>query len=184
MVSWPMYRRFENSMGDRPTPAAILMVTLLMICVIIPLSFLSVAVAQQLPGAIRAVSGAITNFTVPLWLNDIPGIGTWLYEQSTMLFQPRAMAELLEKLVNPLSRQVVTIAMTLGNGLVQLLLVALIAFFFIDFFKTCSCFWICLRCLFVATCAEASTAATIISTAVKIETISFVVFIIVNYLIS
>ena len=130
MVSWPMYRRFENSMGDRPTPAAILMVTLLMICVIIPLSFLSVAVAQQLPGAIRALSSAITSFTVPVWLNDIPGIGSWLYEQATLLFQPRAMAELLEKLINPLSRQVVTVAMTLGNGLVQLLLVALIAFFF------------------------------------------------------
>ncbi|MBO7173311.1 MAG: AI-2E family transporter [Burkholderiaceae bacterium] len=130
VVTWPLYRRIENSMGDRPTPAAILMVALLMVCVIIPLSFLSAAVAQQLPDAIRGISGAITTFTVPLWLNDIPGIGSWLFEQATELFQPKAMAELLERLINPLSRQVVSIAMMLGNGLVQLLLVALIAFFF------------------------------------------------------
>lgn len=130
LVTWPLYRRIENSMGDRPTPASILMVALLMVCVIIPLSFLSVAVAQQLPEAIRGVSGAITTFTVPTWLNDIPGIGSWLYEQATSLFQPKAMAELLERLINPLSRQVVSLAMMLGNGLVQLLLVALIAFFF------------------------------------------------------
>ena len=130
VVTWPLYRRIENSMGDRPTPAAILMVALLMVCVIIPLSFLSAAVAQQLPDAIRGISGAITTFTVPLWLNDIPGIGSWLFEQATELFQPKAMAELVERLINPLSRQVVSIAMMLGNGLVQLLLVALIAFFF------------------------------------------------------
>ena len=130
MVTWPVYKRCENSFAGSSTPAAVVMVFLLMIGVIIPLTFLSVAVAQQLPDAIRGISSAITSFTVPIWLQEIPGIGTWLYQQAVELFQPRAMAELLEKLINPLSRQVVTIAMTLGNGFVQLMLVALIAFFF------------------------------------------------------
>ena len=41
VVSWPLFLRFKNSLGNRPTPAAFFMVMLLVVCLIIPTMFLS-----------------------------------------------------------------------------------------------------------------------------------------------
>lgn len=130
VVTWPIYKRFENSLGNRPTLASIVMVTFLVVCLIIPLTLLSVTVAQQLPGAILAITSHLKSFTIPTWIQDIPFLGPWLFSQIIDIFEPKAMAETLEKLINPLSRQVVNVALAIGNGAVQLGLVAFIAFFF------------------------------------------------------
>ena len=130
VVSWPLFKRFKNSMGERATPAALLMVILLTVLIIIPITFLSAAIAQQLPVAIAAASDYIRTISAPLWLKDIPMVGPWLYNQVAIVFEPKAMAELIKKLIDPVSRELVSIALQLGNGLVQLTLVAFIAFFF------------------------------------------------------
>lgn len=130
VVSWPLFLRFKNSMGNRPTPAAFFMVTLLVVCLIIPTMFLSAAVAQQLPSAISGITEYLRTVEEPLWLKDIPVIGDWLYTQLAVVFQPQAFAELMKRMVDPISREVLAIAVSLGNGLVQMALVTFIAFFF------------------------------------------------------
>ena len=130
VVSWPLFARFKTNMGNRPTPAAFLMVTLLVVCLIIPMMFLSAAVAQQLPSAISGITEYIRTISAPLWLKEIPVIGTWLYSQMAIVFQPQALADLMRKMIDPITREVFTIALSLGNGLVQMALVAFIAFFF------------------------------------------------------
>lgn len=130
VVSWPLFARFKTNMGNRPTPAAFLMVTLLVVCLIIPMMFLSAAVAQQLPSAISGITEYIRAISAPLWLKEIPVIGTWLYSQMAIVFQPQALADLMRKMIDPITREVFTIALSLGNGLVQMALVAFIAFFF------------------------------------------------------
>ena len=130
VVSWPLFSRFKTNMGNRPTPASLLMVTLLVVCLIIPTMFLSAAIAQQLPSAIANVTEYIRTMTAPVWVKDIPMIGTWLYNQLAIVFQPKALADLMVKMIDPITREVLTIAMALGNGLVQMALVAFIAFFF------------------------------------------------------
>ena len=47
-----------------------------------------------------------------------------------IVFQPQALADLMRKMIDPITREVFTIALSLGNGLVQMALVAFIAFFF------------------------------------------------------
>ena len=130
VATWPIYKRFENSLGDRPIVASIVMVTILVVGLIIPLTLLSAAVAQQLPGAILTITSNVKTLTVPTWIQDIPFLGSWLFDQAVEVFEPKALAETLERLINPLSRQVVNLALALGNGIVQLALVAFIAFFF------------------------------------------------------
>lgn len=130
IVSWPMFKRCKNSFAEYSTPAAFIMVTLLVVCLIIPFSFLSAVVAQQLPGAIANIVDAIRNLTAPEWLKQIPVIGPWLYSQIAIAFEPQALNELIRKLIDPVSREILNIALTLGNGLVQMALVAFIAFFF------------------------------------------------------
>ena len=130
VVSWPMFKRFSTAMGNRPTPAALLMVTLLVVCLIIPTMFLSAAVAQQLPGAISGITEYIRTISAPDWVQEIPLIGSWLYSQLAVVFQPQALADYMKKMIDPITREVLTIAWALGNGLVQMGLVAFIAFFF------------------------------------------------------
>ncbi len=130
VVSWPLFVRFKTSMGNRPTPAALLIVTLLVVCLIIPTMFLSAAIAQQLPSAISGATEYIRTISAPDWVKEIPMIGSWLYNQLAIVFQPQAFADFMKKMIDPITREVFTIAMALGNGLVQMALVAFIAFFF------------------------------------------------------
>ena len=130
VVSWPLFVRFKTSMGNRPTPAALLIVTLLVVCLIIPTMFLSAAIAQQLPSAISGVTESIRTLSAPDGVKEIPMIGSWLYNQLAIVFQPQALADFMKKMIDPITREVLTIAMALGNGLIQMALVAFIAFFF------------------------------------------------------
>ena len=130
VVSWPLFSRFKTSLGNRPTPAALLMVLLLVVCLIIPMMFLSAAVAQQLPSAISGITAYLRTITAPDGLKDIPVIGPWLYNQVAIVFQPQALADYMGKMIDPITREVFTVAISLGNGLVQMALVAFIAFFF------------------------------------------------------
>lgn len=130
VVSWPLFSRFKTSLGNRPTPAALLMVLLLVVCLIIPMMFLSAAVAQQLPSAISGITAYLRTITAPDGLKDIPVIGPWLYSQVAIVFQPQALADYMGKMIDPITREVFTVAISLGNGLVQMALVAFIAFFF------------------------------------------------------
>ncbi len=130
VVSWPLFSRFKTGLGNRPTPAALLMVLLLVVCLIIPMMFLSAAVAQQLPSAISGITAYLRTITAPDGLKDIPVIGPWLYSQVAIVFQPQALADYMGKMIDPITREVFTVAISLGNGLVQMALVAFIAFFF------------------------------------------------------
>lgn len=130
IVSWPMFARCKNSFAEYSTPAAFVMVGLLVVCLIIPLSFLSAVIAQQLPGVISGGADLIRSMQAPEWLKDIPMVGPWLYNQIAIVFEPEALNELIRKLIDPISREVLTVALSLGNGLIQMGLVAFIAFFF------------------------------------------------------
>ncbi len=129
IVSWPLFERFRTALGNRPTWASIVMVTLLTVCVIIPISFLSAVVAHQLPGAVSGVMNAMQNMSAPIWLQDIPYIGPWLYGQLAFLFDIKELNELIQRLVQPMSRFALNTAISAGNGLLQMVLVAFIAFF-------------------------------------------------------
>ena len=49
VVTWPLYSRARSSFGNTTTIPALIMVILLITCVLIPTSFILVALAQQIP---------------------------------------------------------------------------------------------------------------------------------------
>ena len=55
---------------------------MLIIGVLIPSSFLLIALAQQIPKGISVIREWIASgFTIPPAISEIPGIGPWLHDQ-------------------------------------------------------------------------------------------------------
>ena len=50
VVTWPLFSRLHTSFGNASAPAAMLMVTLIIVVFLIPMSLVLVALAQPLPG--------------------------------------------------------------------------------------------------------------------------------------
>ena len=76
VVTWPLFESARDSMRGTTTVPAILMVTLLIVCVLIPSSILLVVLAQQLPKGVMLLKQWIASgFSLPPWITDIPYVG-------------------------------------------------------------------------------------------------------------
>lgn len=130
VVSWPLYLRALNSLGNS-TAAAALMITVIVITVLIPLSILSGVLAHQIPEVILWVKNWVSDgMPLPAWLTNMPYVGPSITDAFHFGLDPRALSSVLQKSFDPLSKWILNISMGIGNGLFQLALVAFIAFFF------------------------------------------------------
>ena len=131
VVTWPLYVHARSSMAGATTMPALLMVGLLIVVVLIPLSFLLIAVAQQIPKAVTIGREWIASgFSMPDWIVDIPVVGAWLHEQLLFALDPASLAPTLQKILEPVTSWVLHAAVNVSNGLFQLCLVTFIVFFF------------------------------------------------------
>ena len=131
VVTWPLYMRARVSMGGNTTFPAILMVFLIIVGVLIPTSFLLVAIAQQIPKAVEIVREWIASgFTIPPAIAEIPRIGPWLHDQLLFAIDPASLSSTLQKLLEPMSAWILNAAVNVSQGLLQLALVTFIGFFF------------------------------------------------------
>ena len=131
VVTWPLFMRARVSMGGNTTFPAILMVFLIIVGVLIPTSFLLVAIAQQIPKAVEIVREWIASgFTIPPAIAEIPRIGPWLHDQLLFAIDPASLSSTLQKLLEPMSAWILNAAVNVSQGLLQLALVTFIVFFF------------------------------------------------------
>ena len=131
VVTWPMFARARSSMGGSTAVPAAMMVFLLIVGVLIPTSFLLIALAQQIPKGISVIRQWISSgFTIPPAIADIPGIGPWLHEQLLFAIDPASLSTTMQKLLEPLSAALLNVAFNISNILMQLALVTFIVFFF------------------------------------------------------
>ena len=131
VVTWPLFMRARVSMGGNTTFPAILMVFLIIVGVLIPTSFLLVAIAQQIPKAVEIVREWIASgFTIPPVIAEIPRIGPWLHDQLLFAIDPASLSSTLQKLLEPMSAWILNAAVNVSQGLLQLALVTFIVFFF------------------------------------------------------
>ena len=131
VVTWPLFMRARVSMGGNTTFPAILMVFLIIVGVLIPTSFLLVAIAQQIPKAVELVREWIASgFTIPPAIAEIPRIGPWLHDQLLFAIDPASLSSTLQKLLEPMSAWILNAAVNVSQGLLQLALVTFIVFFF------------------------------------------------------
>ena len=131
VVTWPLFESARDSLRGSTTLPAVLMVTLLIVCVLIPSSVILVIIAQQLPTGVALLKDWIASgFALPPWISDIPYVGPWLHDQLTFAIDPATLATTMQKLVEPLTSWVLNAALNVSNILLQLALVTFIVFFF------------------------------------------------------
>lgn len=131
VATWPIFDKLLAATRHRATPAAIIMVLGIIVVVLIPMSFILIAAAQQIPKGIAALMSWIKD-PAPI-LESIAGIpyaGPWLHEQLLHAIDPSTFAQTVQKLFEPVTSFVVNSAVSASNGLFQLALVTFIAFFF------------------------------------------------------
>jgi predicted PurR-regulated permease PerM len=132
IATWPLYQRINDGLGGHSTWSAALMMLLIIVLVVIPITVLAGAAADQLPALFTTVRGWFAGgIRVPEQLKTVPVIGERAYDQLVALAgDKQQLTALAQKLLEPAGRLSVAAVRTLGDGIVQLLLVTFIVFFY------------------------------------------------------
>ena len=131
VVTWPFFLKIRAACRERSTLAASFMVTGIIVVFLIPISFLLVAAAQQIPKAVQLLRAWIASgFQFPAWIAEIPMVGDWLHEQLVTVLDPHTLGDTLQKTLEPVVSAVLGTAVNVSNALLQLALVTFIVFFF------------------------------------------------------
>ncbi|MEW5782445.1 MAG: AI-2E family transporter [Pseudomonadota bacterium] len=133
LTTWPMFAWFESRLKGRSTLAALLATLVLATAVLLPMSYLAATIADavaQLIGILRPWFEA-GDYAPPGWLAGLPLVGEPFDAYWRKLAGSHAeLTQLGKQLFEP-TRKVLTASATLiGQGLLELTLVVLIAFFF------------------------------------------------------
>ncbi len=132
IVSWPLFKRIKDYCRGNNLVASLVMVMLLMVLIVLPITGLSLVSAQQVPVLVGMVRNWIAaGFTIPHEIQEIPMIGNWLYSQiDTILGNKQELAAFGQKLFDPVSKMLLSGAVMLGDGLLQMVLMLFVIFFF------------------------------------------------------
>lgn len=131
VVTWPVFRWLLDHLRQSTTLAASAMVLLIIVTFLIPMSFLLFALAQQIPRWVTMAAAWLKDPAPVLAAVDgIPYVGAWLHEQLRLAIDPATFGHTVQRMLDPLSSGLVNAAVNVGNGVVQLIFVTFIVFFF------------------------------------------------------
>ncbi|HQR75320.1 MAG TPA: AI-2E family transporter [Burkholderiaceae bacterium] len=132
IATWPLFERLRKTVGGNSTLAATTMLIAILVLVIIPITFLSAAAADKVPAVVELVKGWTKDgLHTPEALKSVPLVGERLFNQIESLLADRAqLASLLQKALEPAGRLSIAFVRVLGDGILQLLLVTFIVFFY------------------------------------------------------
>jgi predicted PurR-regulated permease PerM len=133
IATWPIYERLRGRLGGSNAWGAASMLLLMLITVIVPLALLAEAAGDNLPTLFSTLKKWQVNdgLTIPPEVRNIPVVGERVFEWlSTLLTDRSQMAAFLQRAVEPAGKLSFALVRLLGDGLVQLLLVAFIVFFY------------------------------------------------------
>jgi len=132
IATWPLFQRLRRTLRGNSTFAATVMLVMILVLVIIPITLLAAAAADKLPHAVEIVKGWARNgLQAPEILKQIPGIGDRLFSQlESLLIDREQLAALLKRAVEPAGRLSLVFVRVLGDGILQLLLVTFVVFFY------------------------------------------------------
>ncbi len=133
LTTWPMYAWLERRFHGRATLAALVSTLVLATAVLLPMSYLAATVADavtQLIDLLRPWFEA-GDYAPPTWLGTLPLVGEPLDAYWRKLAANHAeLAQLGRQLFEPTRKFLTAAATLIGQGLLELTLVVLIAFFF------------------------------------------------------
>jgi len=132
IATWPLFERLRRAVGGNSTLAATTMLLAILILVIIPITLLSAAAADKLPALVEIVKGWTKGgLHTPEALKSIPVVGERLFSQIESLLADRAqLSALVQRALEPAGRLSIAFVRVLGDGILQLLLVTFIVFFY------------------------------------------------------
>lgn len=131
VVSWPIHARVRRWCGNGTTLPASIMVGALVILVLIPVSLALISVAQRIPAIIHWVRGWIhAGFPIPEWILSLPYVGPWLASGQITTIDMSQLGPTIQKIVEPASSWILNATLNVGQGLIQIALVAFVVFFF------------------------------------------------------
>jgi predicted PurR-regulated permease PerM len=131
--TWPIYAWVRRKFGGRPTPAALVMVLLLVLVVIVPLAVLAAVLTTNSSDLVDLVKRYVDAGPPdpPSWLASLPLVGDHINAYWHRLLENREeLAALGRRLLDPLKSLGIALGAILGEGLLQLTLVAFVSFFF------------------------------------------------------
>ena len=134
MSTWPAYTGLRTRWGDRGSLAALVLVLGLAVALALPVALAAQSLIVHSSGVIEALRGFLdnrANFELPGFIRNLPLIGPWLSDYSSLLLQSREeLVALAKRLAEPTKTMFIALGGAVGEGLVQILIALFVAFFF------------------------------------------------------
>ena len=132
IATWPAYERLRSNLRGHSTISASVMLLLILVTVIVPIALLAEATADHLPALFSAVRNwRAEGLHVPEQIKTIPIVGESAFQWLTSMLADRTQsAALLQRALEPAGKLSLAFVRLLGDGLLQLLLVTFIVFFY------------------------------------------------------
>ncbi len=130
LSTWPAFTWIKDRLNGRRTLAALLMTLLLAVCFLVPLTFLGSSLADNFGRLYSVVLEPIINGPgeMPAWLHELPLIGPYLDGiWNDYVAQPLQEGAALKAHLAP---KLIATGKAIGQGMLDLSLGVLIAFFF------------------------------------------------------
>ena len=134
MSTWPAFVWLRQRWGGRGSLAALAIVLALVVALALPVALAAQSLIVHSPAMVEAVRNFIDkgpNFTLPTFIRDLPLVGAWLSDYSSLLLQSREeLVALARRLADPAKAMFLALGGAVGEGLVQILIALFVAFFF------------------------------------------------------
>lgn len=131
--TWPLYKKIETSLRGRRALAALVMTLLLILCIVLPLAFLALTLADSAAPLVEKVRDMLVH-GLPLppdWVRTIPLVGESLDSSwREIATSKQKLAEVVQKLTQPAQQGALAVGLILGEGVLQLSLATFLGFFF------------------------------------------------------
>ncbi|HXF67625.1 MAG TPA: AI-2E family transporter [Burkholderiales bacterium] len=131
--TWPAYRRLERWCGGRSWVAAAAMTLAMVLVLVLPLATIAFTYGGEVPQLVEEVRGLLAEGLPepPQWIASIPLVGESLDASWREIAGSRAkLAEALGRLAQPAREALVRAGIVIGEGVLQLALIAFIGYFF------------------------------------------------------
>lgn len=130
-ATWPVYRRVRTATGGRDLWAALIMTLLVVLAVAVPVSVLSVALADDVVGVYRVLrTWAVAPPDLPPWVTDLPVIGPAVVGwHAAIRANPDTIQRLVVERAAWWSQVALSAAGDIGRNLARLALTLLTLFF-------------------------------------------------------
>lgn len=133
VFTWPFYQRLWSGLGQQDTLAALTMTLLLLLAMIVPMAYLAAHLADAAATLFEQLRPKLEHPqpNAPEWIQDLPLIGTQLNDfWHRIAASHDELMKLLSQFYEPLRNFSLKAVQLVGEGLLQLLLVVFVAFFF------------------------------------------------------